>query len=101
MNSNDASKLQAIISNIFEKANEDSYYRIELDGRTAFVFKSGAYGIGIEVETSGEFIYIENISKATFDSDHYFAEFMVEDGETHGLNITKEISREQIFAELG
>lgn len=101
MNDNDASKLRTILTNIMEKCNGIDFYHVELDGRTCTLFERGAYGIAIEVETTGETIYVEDISQATFDSDIYFAEFVLDDGTTHGVNITKDIPPQQIFAELG
>ena len=92
-------KLKLILNNIIDKSDGITFYHIELNGNSAYYYKSGGKML-LEIENSGERIAVENIANVEYDDDIYFATFNV-DGCGYGLNITKDMSSSQIFEELG
>lgn len=92
-------KLKLILNNIIDKGDGITFYRIELNGNSAYYYKSGGKML-LEIENSGERIAVEDIVNVEYDDDIYFATFNAGKYE-YGLNITKDMSPSQIFEELG
>lgn len=93
-------KLKTILKNIVNKCDGTRFYRLEVNGNSALVYKSGTRYL-IEIENTGEIIDIdEHITNVNFDNDVFYAEFDAPFG-NFGVNISRDMSSDDIEAELG
>ena len=92
-------KLKTILKNIIEKCDGIHFYRLEVNGNTAIVYKSGTRYL-IELDNTGEVIDIdEDINNVEYGYDEFYTEFDTPFG-SYGVNIVRDMSPQDIEAEL-
>ena len=98
---NNDTKLKTILKNVINHCDGITFYKVELDGQMCDMFKSGNHYI-IESPLSGCRIDVDTIYNVNFDNDVFYATFNAP-GIYHevGVNIMKDMSPEDIIAELG
>lgn len=96
---NDTDKVKQILTNVIKNCNGEIFYHIVINGQTTRYYNHGILGMVIEMENTGETIEVIDITDATFDSDIFFAEFTY-NGESYGMDITRDMSPQEILNEL-
>jgi hypothetical protein len=96
---NDNDKLKQILTNVIKNCNGEIFYHIVINGQTTRYYNHGILGMVIEMENTGETIEVIDITNVTFDSDTFFAEFTY-NGESYGMDITRDMSPREIIDEL-
>lgn len=92
-------KLKTILKNLIEKCDGIHFYRLEVNGNTARVYKSGTRYL-IELDNTGEVIDIDkDINDVEYGFDEFYAEFETPFG-SYGVNIARDMSPQEIEAEL-
>lgn len=96
---NDTDKVKQILANVIKNCNGEIFYHIVINGQSTRYYNHGYLGLIIEMENTGETIDVIDITDATFDSDIFFAEFTY-NGESYGMDITRDMSPQEILNEL-
>lgn len=94
----DKKKLQTILTNMVDKCDGITFYKLYVDGASATIYKRNGI-LMVEPERGGTF-GIDEIENVYFYSDYYYAEIDV-NGTTYGIDIVKDLSPDEIEKMLG
>lgn len=95
----DKKKLQTILTNMVDKCDGITFYKLYVNGITATIYKKNGI-LTVEPECGGESFTVNDIENVYFYSDYYYAEIDV-NGTTYGIDIVKDLSPEEIEKMLG